>query len=173
MTQEGNILASLGINPIYLIGQIVNFTILLIVLKKFIYKPVLKVLDDRAKLISKGTKAAEESIQKEKEIAEEKEKIIQKTQQEMEKMIAQTKIEAETLKKEILEKAKAEAEKIIEKKEIEMQNLLRQQEQELQNKMADIAIGAAKKILENYLDSEMQKKIVESQMKKIAETKIF
>ena len=70
-------------------------------------------------------------------------------------------------------KAKAEAEKIIEKKEIEMQNLLRQQEQELQNKMADIAIGAAKKILENYLDSEMQKKIVESQMKKIAETKIF
>ena len=40
-------LKDFGVNPILLLAQIVNFTVLLILLKKFFYKPILKVLEER------------------------------------------------------------------------------------------------------------------------------
>jgi F-type H+-transporting ATPase subunit b len=46
------ILTDFGVQPVYLAAQMVNFIILLLVLKKFLYRPILKVLQDRKKTIS-------------------------------------------------------------------------------------------------------------------------
>ena len=44
----------LGIEPILLLTQVINFTILVVVLTKFLYKPILKMLDERKKKIEEG-----------------------------------------------------------------------------------------------------------------------
>ena len=48
------ILNNFGIKPILLLAQIVNFLIILFVLKKFFYKPIIKMLDDRRKRIEES-----------------------------------------------------------------------------------------------------------------------
>ena len=52
-------LKEFGIQPTLLIAQIVNFLIILFILKKFFYKPIIKLLDDRKKKIEESLKNAE------------------------------------------------------------------------------------------------------------------
>lgn len=47
---------ALGIDPKLFIGQIINFLILLFILTKFAYKPIVKLLDDRRQKIADGLK---------------------------------------------------------------------------------------------------------------------
>ena len=50
---------ALGINGPFLIAQIVNFVLLLLLLRAFLYKPVLKMLESRKQRIAEGLQAAE------------------------------------------------------------------------------------------------------------------
>ena len=56
------ILENFGLNPMLLIAQIVNFLIVLFILKKFLYKPVLEMLKKRQTTIKDGLKQAEEAL---------------------------------------------------------------------------------------------------------------
>ena len=53
------ILTDFGIQPVYLAAQVVNFIILLLILKKFLYGPILKVLEDRKQTVSDNLTKAE------------------------------------------------------------------------------------------------------------------
>lgn len=55
-----NILTDFGVQPVYLAAQVVNFIVLLLVLKRFLYRPILKVLDDRKKTVSDSLINAEQ-----------------------------------------------------------------------------------------------------------------
>ena len=48
-----------GFEPVFFVSQIVNFLILAFIFKKFLYKPVLKILQDRKRQIAKGIEDAE------------------------------------------------------------------------------------------------------------------
>ena len=54
-----NIFQNFGVNPILLLAQIVNFLIILYVLKRFMYKPVLNILKNREDEIKKGIEDAQ------------------------------------------------------------------------------------------------------------------
>ena len=45
------ILSDFGVQPVYLAAQAVNFIVLLLILKRFLYRPILKVLEDRKKTV--------------------------------------------------------------------------------------------------------------------------
>ncbi|MCH8949204.1 MAG: hypothetical protein IIB87_02370, partial [Chloroflexi bacterium] len=51
----------LGLNIPVLVAQLVNFFLLLVLLRLFLYKPILKMLDKRAQRIREGVEAADES----------------------------------------------------------------------------------------------------------------
>ncbi len=53
---------ALGINGPFLIAQIVNFVLLLLLLRAFLYKPVLKMLESRKQRIAEGLQAAEVAV---------------------------------------------------------------------------------------------------------------
>ena len=55
-----DILSQFGVKPILLAAQVVNFLILLFILKKFLYGPILKVLSERRKKIEDSLKNVEE-----------------------------------------------------------------------------------------------------------------
>src|SRR3989344_4706705 len=94
------ILNQFGINPILLAAQVVNFLILLFILKKFLYKPILKVLEARKQKIEESLKNAEEIERKLLLTEEEKEKILAKTSLEAQKILDETKKEIEVMKEE-------------------------------------------------------------------------
>ena len=103
---------ALGIDWKLLIAQIVNFLILLILLSKFLYKPIVKMLDNRSDKIEAGLKAAEKSQQDLKKADVESEKIREKAYKEANEILAGAKTEASEEAKKIVVKAEAQAEEI-------------------------------------------------------------
>ena len=73
------IVTDFGIEPVYLAAQMVNFIILLLILKKFLYRPILKVLEERKETVAASLLNAEKIEQQ-----------LQKTEQASEKKLAET-----------------------------------------------------------------------------------
>ena len=160
-------LDKIGINPIYLAGQIVNFLILFFVLKSFVYKPVLKLLDERTKKISQGLKAAEENVKNKEKFEEQKQTELGKTKKEVEKIIADAKKESEKQGVLIIENARLEAKRQSEKEFTQFQQRLAEEEKALQEKVTKIALDLSKKILKDSLDSSTQKEVFARQVEKL------
>ncbi|MEK9178109.1 MAG: ATP synthase F0 subunit B, partial [Patescibacteria group bacterium] len=59
--EEAGIIGQLGINWKLFLSQAVNFFILLIVLRAFVYKPLIQVIEKRNKKIKEGLEKAEEA----------------------------------------------------------------------------------------------------------------
>ncbi len=164
-------LDKIGINPVYLAGQIVNFLILFFVLKRFVYKPVLKLLDVRAKKISQGLKAAEENIVNKEKFEEEKKTELRKVRKEVEKIIAEAKNESQKQGVLIIENAKQEAKKQTEKEFLQLKQRLAEEETILKEKVSQIALDLSKKILKDNLNLSAQKEVFANQVKKLKNLK--
>ena len=160
-------LDKIGINPIYLAGQIVNFLILFFVLKSFVYKPVLKLLDERTKKISQGLKAAEENIKSKEKFEEQKKTELGKARKEVEKIIAEAKKESQKQGELIIESARLEAKRQGEKEFMQFQQRLAEEEKALKEKVTKIALDLSKKILKDSLDSSTQKEVFARQVEKL------
>src|SRR4030042_2105348 len=103
------LLSNLGINGKLLLAQIINFLILLFVLHRFAYKPILKMLNDRTNKIEKGLKEAEESHKKLAEISEKEKEIITKARKDAQEILKKVEDTAKKNKEEIAIEAKNQA----------------------------------------------------------------
>ncbi|KKP86344.1 MAG: ATP synthase subunit b, partial [candidate division CPR3 bacterium GW2011_GWE2_35_7] len=81
----------LGIQPILIIAQIVNFVILLLLLKKFLFKPILKVLDERKKKAEETEELNNEAGKKFLEATESEKNTISEAKKQADKIITQSK----------------------------------------------------------------------------------
>ncbi|KKQ43518.1 MAG: ATP synthase subunit b [Microgenomates group bacterium GW2011_GWC1_37_8] len=111
----------LGIDPILISVQIINFILLLIILKKVLYKPILTAMKNRQKELE-GIDTKNSEIDKVRADLEKKEKeILTNAQKEKKELILTAKREAETQRLRIIEKANRQAKEILAgtKKQIE------------------------------------------------------
>jgi|SRR3989344_6870861 len=103
----------LGIDPLLIAVQIINFVLLLIILRKVLYKPVLTAIKNRQKELN-DIDVAKYEIEKSKQEMERKEKeILANAQKEKRELILAAKREAEAERKKILEKANNQAKEIL------------------------------------------------------------
>lgn len=94
------LLNNFGFEPILFIAQIVNILIVFFVLKKFLFKPLVKTLEDRKHKISEGLHFAEEAEKRLQEATEKEEQILRKAQDFAKKMLDETKTEQAKMLKE-------------------------------------------------------------------------
>lgn len=156
------ILNEFGFNLGLLIAQIVNFLILAFVFKKFLYKPILKVLEDRRKTISKGLADSEKAAEALAKAEEERSNILREATKESQNIIAETKKNAENLKAEILEEARADADKII--REAKSQSELEMEK--MRKEVATMSLALSKSILEKVVTEIFSKTEKEAIVKK-------
>lgn len=144
---------SLGLDWKLLLAQMVNFGLLFFVLKKVLFKPLIKVIDDRNKKISGAVKNSQQIEEKLKDIEEEKTKLLEKA-----------KAEAKKEKEELVKVAQVEKEKIIEDAKLsakrEVDKGLSSIEQAKKDAVKDISDAYLKKLESNLLErfSENSKK---------------
>src|SRR3989344_5068928 len=132
----------LGIEPTQLLFQAINFTIMVVVLTKLLYNPILRALNERKRKIAEGL-AYTEKMKKEEEKLEKK-------------------------RQEVVDKAKDEAQKIIEKgkKDIELERV--EMEQKLRDETIEVAEAMVTRLLENILTEKNQKALIEKKLAQIA-----
>jgi len=136
-----------GIDIKLITVQIINFGILLAILTYFLYKPVLKVLQDREDTIAQGIKDAEAAVAAKAEAEHEKQAVLKTAHQEAAEVVNRAKTAATEQAEEILHEAQHKAAKTLNEAEqagLERKAaLLRESEAEI----TKLALLAAEKVL--------------------------
>ncbi len=152
----------LEINPGLMIWTIVTFACLAVVLAKFAWKPMLKALFDREDKIRRAIEDADRARVEAAELMKQNEKNLARAEEEYQRIVREGKALAEQMKQEIVLKARQQAQHEIKLANEEIQRNVESAKLQLRADVADLAIKAAEKILEETLDEKRQKKIVDA-----------
>lgn len=148
--------------------MLVIFGIVLILLKKFAWKPILKMLKDREANIEDSLSRAEKAKEEIKELQQTNERMLQEARIERDKMMKETRETRETIINEAKAKAKTEADRLVATAREQIQTEKLAAITELKNQVAALSIEIAEKILKEHLSKdENQKTLVNSYVKDI------
>lgn len=150
----------LDVNPGVILWTVVTFILLLLVLKKIAWKPILNSLNEREMFIKNSLIKAEKAQKEAENLVAENKINLSKADEEAQKIIEQSRELAEKLKIQILEESKVQAKKMILDATTEIERKNREAFNELKGQVADIAVNAAEKILRENLDKEKQVEMI-------------
>ena len=158
----------LVIRPFWVLVSIANFLILLYLLKRLLWGPVLRVLADRAEKIREGLAAAEAAKRERERMGEESEALLARTRVEAQAIAERTTEAAEQAAADIVAKAKADAQRLVEKARADAEQAQRQALAELRGEVASIAVLAASRILRREIDERTHRQLVEETIRDAA-----
>jgi len=145
----------------------VVFIVLIILLKKFAWSPILKAVDDRNNSINEALSSAEKAKSEMEQLSADNKKILNEALTERDAIIKEARdIKIKTIA-DAKNNASIEAEKIISSAKEQIKNEKMKAMTELKNEIADISIQMAEKIIKTELkDAKSQKKLIEEDLKK-------
>jgi F-type H+-transporting ATPase subunit b len=155
----------LGINWQGLLVQLINFGILFGVLGALAYKPIMKMLDSRAAKIKEGLEKSEEAEKRATEIDLEAKKALDEARKQGQALITQATETANRHGEALKEQAKKEGEALIERARAEIQLERDQAIAQLRKEFADVTILAAGKVINEELDKEKHRKVIDGVLK--------
>ncbi len=165
------ILSSLGIDPAVMLAQAVNFFVLLAILTFLVYKPVLKLLDERKERIAKAEEHAELVEDKLARVEELTQKEFKKAQQKASEIIAASKEAAAAQANELVETAKAKVGKIVEEGRAVIAKERDDAARQIQNEVAKIVVLATEKLLQRTIEAKDQSKFIADAITEISTLK--
>ncbi len=154
-------------DPGLFIWTLVTFLVLLALLAKFAWRPLLQALESRQESIKKSLDDADKATQELERIQRESAEIIRQARINAESIIAQTRSDAESLREELKQKAKQEAEGILRNAEQQIQLQTRQALQQIRHHIADVAVLIASKVLERHVSKEDDQRLIDETLKQI------
>lgn len=161
------LIEKLGIDWKLIVAQIINFGIVLFLLYKFAYKPVLTALDKRKNMIEKGVNDAKKSEEMLAEIEALKEKALAAVKEKTAEMMEQAAKDASTMKQEILAESHEEAKKAIDKAKTEIEHQKQLMLKEAKSDIGRMIVAATIKILDKEFTEQDQKRLMEEAAKEI------
>jgi F-type H+-transporting ATPase subunit b len=156
-----------GVDLPKLIFQVVNFLLLLYLLNRFLFKPVLKLLDERESRIRKGLEDAEAAARDRALARAEHETALDEARKEAQAMVARANKIAEDSRAEILAEAKAQADKVTARAREEITAEKDKAMAELRATVADLALQAAGRLVRSEMDTPTQRRLVEDFLKEV------
>ncbi len=150
------------INPGLSIWTTVVFVLLVIVLKRFAWKPILQALTEREEKIRGALEQADKARAEAAELLKQNEKNMARAEEEYQKMMREAKSLGEKMREDIVNKARLQGQLELQRASEEIQRNLEAAKHQLRSEVADLAIKAAEKILDETLDAQRQKKMIDS-----------
>lgn len=160
IASEGGGGSLVDVNPGLIFWTWVTFIILLLLLSKVAWKPILAALKQREENIEDSLNKAEQAKLDAQKILEENQASLSKAEEESKKIIDQSRVFAENLKEQMLKDSKEQAQKIIEDASAEIERKKNAAFEELKNQIAEISVNAAEKIMKENIDANKNKQIV-------------
>ncbi|MBF0587202.1 F0F1 ATP synthase subunit B [Prosthecochloris sp. N3] len=171
MLTSGIIVLSGGLldpNPGLIFWTAVTFVIVLLILRKFAWGPMVGALEEREKNIQSSIDRAETAREEAEAALRKNRELLDKADADADKLIREGKEYGEKLRTDIVDKAHAEATKMIASAKEEIEQEKRRALGELRNEVADLAVQGAEKILKANLDANRQKAIVNSMIQDLS-----
>lgn len=151
----------LGLNLGYLFVQIFNFAIIFVVLRAWVYKPILGLLERRRTTIAEGLEDARIAAEARQNAEQEAEKVVADAQAKASQIMREANERAETQGKEVIAAAEAEAVKKREETLAEVESERERILGELRGQVGTLAIAAAQKLINASLDEQRQRVLID------------
>jgi len=156
----------ISFDPGLIIWTTIIFTLLLIVLKKFAWKPILNSVDERNKSIEDALKAADKAKEEMASLNADNEKILQEAKKERDLLLKEAREIKISIINEAKEQANTEADKILTSAKDQISNEKMKALTELKNQVASLSIEMSEKVLKSELsDAAKQKEFVSNSLK--------
>ena len=152
------------INPDLVLFTIVTFVILLVVLGKFAWKPIIAALDARDQSIADDIESARLGNEKAQALLQEYENRLEHASEEVKQMLAEAKADASKARQKILDDANAEAARQRDRAIAEIQAAKDQAVRELAEKSVDSAVSLAGNLVGRELNRDSHQKLIEDSL---------
>jgi F-type H+-transporting ATPase subunit b len=162
-----NPLTPLGINSGFLVAQIVNFSIIFLLLLVVLWRPVVNMLDTRAQKIAKGLEDATIAANARRDAEVEAEKIRQAAHTEVQKSIEEGRSRGEELAATIEAEARTEAEKVVADARTRIEAERVTELSGLRDQVGAISIAVAQRLIGEALDEKRQQALIDDFFTKV------
>jgi len=157
----------MNIDPVAILFQIINFSILMYLMKRFVYKPVLKILDERASRIKEGLEAAEKNVKMAEKMEADRDKALSAAKKQANAIVADAKKQADEIVKKAQAKAKLQAKKAMETERSAFEAMMAREEKSRAASLASSVVLASKALLEEAMESKQASALIDKQIKKL------
>lgn len=166
-TEKSSGIKSIGINGTSLIFQIINFIILFLLLRKFLFKPVAKMLDQRRQAIEDSLVNAKHIEQQKLDWEIKQKKLFDEVNAKSAKIIEEAKASAKEIKDKIIFQSKKEQEDIITSTKKEIEAIKEKSLASAKKELVSLVVLATKKVTENTIDLTKDSQIVAKTIKEV------
>jgi len=155
------------LDPGLFVWTILTFLLLVFVLAKFAWKPLLKMLQDREDMVRSSIEDAEKAKSELERLSEESKAIMAKARSEAQSILADGKAAAEKVKDDIIAKSKDHANKIREDAGNQIQVEKDKAISEIKKEVVNLTLSVAEKLIQKNLSDADNKSLIEESLKKV------
>jgi F-type H+-transporting ATPase subunit b len=158
------VLAAGGItdlNPGLTLWTAITFVFLLVVLSRFAWGPIVKMLNERERTIKDAIDAAKKERAEAERLLGEQKQSLAKAQREAAELARKNQQEVEALRQELTARARKEADELVATARQQIAEEMSKAKAELKAQVADLAIDAAGRLVKANLDEKAQRQLVE------------
>jgi F-type H+-transporting ATPase subunit b len=155
------------VDPGLFIWTIFTFLVLLVVLAKFAWKPLLEALETRQNAIRKSLDDAQQAKVELERLNVESGQIIQRARVDAEAVISQSRADGDRLREEIRAKARSEADRIVKNAERQIQLETSRALEQIRREAVDLSVMIASKIIQRNLSKEDNERLIDEALKQV------
>ncbi len=161
------IIADFGVQPVYLAAQMVNFLILLVILNKFLFKPILKVLEERKRTVSETLSNADQIKSKLSQAEQDVEAKLSDASRQAKMILENASNQAQKIIEDARQKAQQDADEIIHNGKEAVDAERQAMKKEVQKEFAGLLVLGVEKVSGKVLKEVDHGKIVEQTIKSL------
>ena len=154
------LLSTLGLNWSALVAQLINYGILLVALTFLLYRPILRLLDERSARIAKSMEDSKKIEQKLKDIEKDRAAAMKELDQKASAILAEAKKQADVSKAEMMQSAQQEVSALLERGKKQLEDEKRKMVADLEKTVAKATVTLAGKILEREFTPADQTRLI-------------
>jgi F-type H+-transporting ATPase subunit b len=154
-------------DPGLFIWTILTFLVLVALLAKFAWRPLLDALERRRATIAKALEDAQQARQELERLQRESAEMMRQARVEAESIISRSRSDAEALREELKQKSRAEAAAIVKNAENQIQMETARAIQQIRSETVDLSVAIASKILKRQVSKEDHEGLIEDTLKQV------
>lgn len=152
------------INAVY---QILGFLVLLLLLKKFAFGPIMDMMEKREQHVAEQIQSAEKNRDEAEKYLKEQREAIQEARQEAREIVENSRQQSEQQANEIIEEARKKAEREQRERMAEIEREKEEAINAVREQVSSLSVLVASKVIEKELDEKEQEKLIEDTLKEV------
>jgi len=154
-------------DPGLFVWTILTFLVLLTILAKFAWNPLLKALEERRNTINKALEDAQQARVELERLGQQSAEIMRKARADAEAVMSQTRADGDRLREEMRQKARGEAEGIVRNAERQIQLETARALQQIRHEAVDLSVMIASRIIQRNLSKEDNERLIDEALKQV------